>query len=402
MKVYEINVVCGKGSTGRIVTDIYDSVLEAGGRCRIAYGRYDTSSYFNALKITDNFDVYLHALMTRITDRHGLFSHQATKRLIADIKQFDPDIIHLHNIHGYYVNYRLLFEFLKEYAKPVVWTLHDCWSFTGHCAHFDLIGCEKWKTQCSKCPGIQYYPTAYVDNSSNNYRLKKKLFTDIEDLTLVTPSKWLMDLVKLSFFKEKQIKLLVNGIDLSKFNPSESDFKKRYGIENKKMLLGAANVFGAKKGFNDFIRLKDLLDENYVICLVGLTKKQLKELPAEIIGLERTDSVEKLAQIYSAADIFLNLTYEDTSSMTNTEALACGTPVLTYNTGGSPDIIDETCGRTVPRGDLPAAVEEIKRMIENPLKSEACIRRSKNFDRKLMGDKYVELYRELLEKAKDK
>jgi glycosyltransferase involved in cell wall biosynthesis len=396
MKVYEINIVCGKRSTGRIVTDIYHSILEGGGKCRIAYGRYKTNLSINAIKVTNDFEVYFHALMTRLTGRHGLFSNNATKRLIEDIRQFDPDIIHLHNIHGYYLNYKLLFEFFKKYNKPVVWTLHDCWSFTGHCAHYDSIGCEKWKRQCNKCENINAYPVSFIDNSKNNYQLKKKLFTEISKLTIVTPSKWLKDELKFSFLKEKRVEEIVNGIDLFKFSPSESDFREKHKIEHKKMLLGVASSFGAKKGFYDFIKLKELLNEDYVVCLVGLTKKQLKQLPEGIIGIEKTDSIKQLAEIYSTADIFLNLTYQDTFPTTNIEALACGTPVLTYATGGSPSIIDDTCGRIVEKGNLFEVVEEIKRMIKNPLEKQACIKRSKIFDRKLMGKNYVSLFKQLI------
>lgn len=400
MKVYEINVVCGKGSTGRIVTDIYHSILENGGKCRIAYGRYKADTSINAIKFIDDLDVYLHAILTRLTGKHGLFSSKATKRLIEDIKQFDPDIIHLHNIHGYYLNYKLLFEFLKEYDRPVVWTFHDCWPFTGHCAYYDITGCDKWKTKCSKCENFKAYPASYVDSSESNYQLKKKLFTEIDNLTIVTPSKWLADEVKLSFLKDKSTKVIANGIDLSKFNPLESDFRKKHGIENKKMLLGVASPFGKRKGFSDFIKLKELLDEEYVICMVGLTKKQLEKLPEGIIGIERTDSIKQLAEIYSTADIFLNLTYEDNFPTTNIESLACGTPVLTYDTGGSPSIIDKTCGRVIEKGNLFETVEEIKRMIKTPLERQNCIIRSKMFDRKLMGKNYVLLFEQLL-KEKD-
>lgn len=399
MRVYQINVVCGSGSTGRIAVDLSKEIESVGGQCRIAYGRGEAPETVDAIKISNKFDLYWHALMTRITDRHGLYSKRATKKLIRDIEEYAPDIIHLHNIHGYFLNYEILFHFLKIYDKPVVWTMHDCWAFTGHCAHYDSVRCEQWKTQCSRCPNIKGYPSSINQwNVDYNYRKKKKCFSNVADLTIVAPSAWLKRQVETSFFSYAKCKTIHNGIDLTNFRPGESNLQKRIGHE-KKMLLGVASVWTKNKGLEDFVKLRSMLDDEYVICMIGLSIKQINKMPNGIIAVERTNDVEELAQYYAMADIFLNLTYEDTFPTTNIEALACGTPVITYRTGGSPEAITDSCGVVFEKGDLEGIVNMITQSLsKKEFCSAKCVERSRYFEQSLCYHRYIDLYKELLYK----
>lgn len=391
MKIFQINSTCGYGSTGRIAVDILKEVEKNGGEGIIAYGRNTAPDDVNSYKITTETDVKIHGVLSRITDRQGFYSTSATKKLIEKIKEYNPDIIHLHNVHGYYLNIKTLFEFLKEYNKPIVWTLHDCWAFTGHCAYFSFRGCEKWKTECNNCPLKKDYPSSLVlDNSQKNFNEKKELFTSLDNVTLVTPSMWLADLVKKSYLKKFSVKVINNGIDLNKFKPTKSGFREKNGLENKQIILGVASVWEERKGLKDFIELSKNLTDDQQIILVGLNDSQLADLPKNIIGIKRTNSIDELAQLYSVADVFVNTTYEDNYPTTNLEAISCGTPVITYRTGGSPESVAEGNGFVVEKGDIPAVVEALKRV-------DGCKTETKdNFDASLRYKEYVDLYKALL------
>ena len=397
MKVLQINSVCGVGSTGRIATDLYKVMKENGIESKIAFGIGNAENIpkEDAFKFGNKFDYYVHNAVSRITDRAGFYSKINTLKLLKFIKSYEPDIIHIHTIHGFYINIEILFKFLKEYKKPVIWTLHDCWSFTGHCAHFDLIGCTKWKTQCYNCPIHREYPKSFTDNSKHIYKLKKQLFTGVENLTIVTPSQWLADLVKQSFLKNHTIRIINNGINLDVFKPIENDIKIKYQCENKYLILGVAFGWGKKKGLDIFIELSKRLDENkYKIMLVGTDEHIEKDLPDNIISIHRTKNQNELAKIYSAADLFVNPTREDTYPTVNMESLACGTPVLTFNTGGSPEIIDETCGMVVEKDDIDSMYNEIINICENNVfTKEMCLKKSRMFDKNEKYRNYIELYK---------
>lgn len=366
MKVLEINTICGKGSTGRIACQIADVVVQNGGETTVAYGRdyYPQGCNVPVFRIGSDIGVKIHAGLSRITDRQGFYSKRATKRLIEFIEEYDPDIIHLHNLHGYYLNLPVLFSFLSIYNRPVVWTLHDCWAFTGHCSHFDYIGCDKWKTGCHHCPQKKRYPKSLIlDQSKRNWEEKERLFTSVPNMIIVTPSNWLAGLVKESFLKKYPVEVIHNGIDLEVFKPTPSSWKEDHGI-TRPIILACASLWDERKGYDDVLKLSELLPE-YQIVIVGISKKQAKELPSSIIGIQRTDSIEELVKIYSAADVFVNPTYEDNFPTVNLEAIACGTPVITYNTGGSPECIDESCGVVVPKGDIKELKNAISSQIEN-------------------------------------
>ncbi len=354
MKILMINSVCGIKSTGRICTDLAVALKENGHEVKIGYGRETIPAQYKqyAVRIDSNMETALHGLKARLLDADGQGSIIATKRFLKWVKAFDPDVIHLHNLHGYYINVPLLFDYIINRKKKVIWTLHDMWSFTGHSCFCETHNCDKWQTCCDSCPCYRGYPSSMIDRSQRNYLWKKELFSRVEDMTLVVPSKWLAILIGKSFLKEKKTIVIPNGIDTGRFKPVNSDFKKTHHIESKRLIMGSASSWGPKKGLNDFIQLSKIIDEKYKIVLVGLSKEQMRNLPERIIGIERTNSVEELVQIYSAADLFLNLTYSDNYPTVNLEAIACGTPVITYDTGGSAECLDGRNGKAFPQGDL--------------------------------------------------
>ncbi len=405
MKILQINVCCGIGSTGRICADVAALAQQKGHTCKVAYGRDAVPPKYAeyAVKIGNTPSVLWDGVVTRVTDNAGFNSVRATKQFIKWVKAYDPDIIHLHNIHGYFVNIKQLFDYLKECQKPVVWTLHDCWSFTGHCAHFDLVGCDKWKTACAHCPQKTEYPKSLLlDRSAKNYAAKKKLFTSVKDMTIVTPSNWLASLVGQSFLQKYPIKVLPNGIDTSVFKPTEGDFRGKYNCEDKYILLGVAFGWGEKKGLDAFIDLAKRLDERFQIVLVGTNDAVDKQLPSNVISIHTTNDQSELAQIYSAADLFVNLSREETYPTVNMEALSCATPVLTFETGGSPEMIDDTCGSVVEKNNIDALYEEILRIFnEKPFSKQACLVKAKQFDMNHRFLEYVQLYEQIYTKGEN-
>ena len=400
MKILQINSVCGVGSTGRIATDLYKVLEEQGHECKIAYGRGTALESIDSIKIGSNLDNYTHVFKTRVFDKHGFGSVNATKKFIEEVKEYDPDIIHLHNIHGYYINIEILFNYLKEANKPVVWTLHDCWAFTGHCAYFDYVGCDKWKNGCSKCPQKQGYPTSNIlDNSKFNYEKKKELFTSVKNMTIVTPSKWLANLVKKSFLDKYPVEVINNGIDLNIFKPTESNFREKYNLQEKFIILGVASVWEERKGLKYFVELSEKLSDDYKIVIVGVNEKQIKELPSNILTIMRTNNANELAQIYTTADIFVNPTLEDNFPTTNLEALACGTPVITFNTGGSKECINKNTGVVVEKDGIDEILKNLKNMVQlKENKSFDIVMQALNYNKQYRFKEYTDMY----EKIKDK
>ena len=399
MKVLQINSVCGIGSTGRIATDIHNILIEKNHESYIAYGRELPKNCDNTIKIGDKVDNYIHVAKTRVFDKHGFGSKQATTEFVNTIKILNPDIIHLHNIHGYYLNIEILFNYLKESNKPVIWTLHDCWSFTGHCAYFDYVGCDKWKTGCFNCPEKKAYPSSFgIDNSKNNYLNKKNIFTGINNLTIVTPSNWLADLVKNSYLKDYAIRVVNNGIDLKKFKPTDSLFREKNYLVDKFIILGVAYDWDRRKGLKYFVELSDKLKDDEIIILVGLSNEQLKQIPEKIIGISRTNNINELIDIYSSANIFVNPTLEDNFPTTNIEALACGTPVITFNTGGSIECIDHNTGSVVSIKNSDALYKEIvKYKSKNTDISIKCVDRAKElYNKDDRYNEYIRLYKEMV------
>ncbi len=365
MRILMINVVCGIRSTGRICTDLAAALEVQGHEVKIAYGRETVPEKYQkyAVRIGTDFDVKLHGLKARLFDGCGWGSKRTTKRFIDWIIEFNPDVIHLHNIHGYYINIEVLFNYLHTCGKKIIWTLHDCWAFTGHSAYCDAVGCERWTTGCYDCPNMKEYPSSFIDRSKENWKKKKFLMDQIPNLAIITPSNWLAGLVRKSFLAQYPVTVIHNGIDTSQFFPMENDFKEFYGIKEKYMILGGSTSWDDMKGLSDYIKMAEILGDEYKVVLVGLTKEQIERLPMSVLGIERTNSVKELAQIYSAADLYINLSYCENYPTVNLEAVACCTPVLSYDTGGS----QESAQKTVPRGDIDAIIKVIKKdLIEKP------------------------------------
>lgn len=396
MKVLQINSVCGIGSTGRIVTDINDILIEKGHESYIAYGRNMPKNCSDAIKIGTNIDNYIHVAKTKILDKHGFGSKKSTKDFVNKIIELDPDVIHLHNIHGYYLNIEVLFNYLKKANKPVIWTLHDCWSFTGHCAYFDYAGCDKWKTGCYNCPEKKSYPSSMIlDNSKTNYASKKEIFTGVKNLTIVTPSQWLANLVKISYLRDYSVEVINNGIDLNIFKPTKNKFKEKYNLQDKFIILGVASIWDRRKGLKYFIEMSSELKEDEVIVIVGLSEKQLKEIPDNIIGISRTNNAKELADIYSSSDIFVNPTLEDNFPTTNLEALACAKFVITFDTGGSIESIDQNTGSIIYTRDSNVIYKEIQKYREKKSdEGHRCVSRANSLYNKNDRYKdYIDLYK---------
>lgn len=347
MRLLLINSVCGSGSTGRIAAKIADEYDAKGWEVCFGYGREayvpeDCRKW--ALRIGNSLSVRLHGVLTRLFDWHAdrLCSWWSTRKFLKWAEEWKPDLLWLHNLHGYYINYELLFKWIKKHPEmEVKWDLHDCWAYTGHCSHFQLTGCERWKTGCHGCPEKGEYPaTKFLSAAKSNWDRKKNAFCGVKKMTLITPSNWLADLTRQGFLGEYPIIVKKHPLDTSVFKPTPSDWRKRNGLEGKTIVLGVASVWDRRKGFQDFLALRNLLDEKCVIVLVGLTAKQIAALPKGIVGIARTNSAKELAEIYSAVDWFFNPTHEDIYSMTNMEAAACGCRVVTYDTGGAPEAVE--------------------------------------------------------------
>ena len=405
MRVVEINVV-HNGSTGNIMMNISRILMEKGNEVK-TYSTYIKNPMYKHLPTpTKNHQYFgsyaencIHAVLGQMTGLNGSFSAIGTKSLIREIKKFKPDVIHLHNLHTFCINFPMLFKFIKKHNIPVVWTLHDCWSFTGHCAHFVMAGCDKWRTECHNCQQLSSYPRSRIDNTRMAFRLKKKCFSDVKNMTLVAPSRWLARLTTQSFLGCYPIAVINNGIDLSVFRPSDGDFKAKHNIENKNVVLGVVGSWEKRKGIDVFYDLANRLGENYKIVLVGATTANVENLPDNIIVIPRTTNPTELAEIYTAADVFVNPTREDTYPTVNMEALACGTPVVTFRTGGSPEVIDETCGSVVDVDDVDGMEKEIIRICEkHPYSEDACLEIAKRFDMNDRFEEYIELYKEVIKK----
>jgi glycosyltransferase involved in cell wall biosynthesis len=406
MKLLQINTSLNTSSTGKIVNQIGDMCIKNGDESYIMYsGRYSSSiSKSITYKIGTRLDFYLHAFITRVFDNHGFASNRATKKMLKNIEIIKPDVIHLHNLHGYYLNVEILFQYLQTSKAKIVWTLHDCWSFTGHCSHFDYVGCVKWMTACNNCPQKTSYPSSLIlDNSEMNFENKKKLFNsiDISNMTIVPVSKWLKTKVEKSFLKSFNSRVINNGIDLNIFKQLGKNFLNNHkSLRGKFILLGVASVWTERKGLYEFIKLRGHLDDSFAIVLVGISPKLQKKLPKNIFSIERTTNQEELASIYSCADLYLNLTFEDTYPSTNLESIACGTPVITYRTGGSPESVYEGSGFLIEQGDVTSLVDkiiELKNSNSSKLDSKFLNKVAmNNFNKDTNFIQYLELYKEIL------
>lgn len=362
MKILIINSVCGIRSTGRICTDIAEQYIRGGHECRIAYGREQVPEKYEGIsyRIGNEFSVRINALEARLFDNEGFNAKRETKRFLNWADSYNPDVLWLHNLHGYYLNLEMLFEWIKKRPQmEVKWTLHDCWAFTGHCAHFSFVKCAQWETGCYACNQKKAYPESLlIDRSKRNYENKKNLFTNVNNMTLIVPSFWMASLVEKSFLKDYPIEITYNEIDYKIFRPTESDFRERHKLKNKIIILGVATAWSDRKGLLDFVELSSLLKEPYKIVLVGLDNNQMFKLPKNILCLKKTNNKKELAEIYTAADIFLNLSYEETFGLTTLEALACNTPTIVYKNTACEEIAN-LYGGVVVEQKIEAILEAI-------------------------------------------
>ncbi len=400
-KLLQINVSANWGSHGKIAEGIGEIAMSNGWESYIAFGRFANASQSKLIKIGNEWEQRLHGLATRLFDRHGLASAKATTELVKSIEKINPDIIHLHNVHGYYLNYPVLFKYLSQSGIPVVWTLHDCWAYTGHCPYPIFAGCSRWMSHCvPPCPLRKSFLKSWiVDNCRKNFDIKKQCFNSVENLYIVTVSKWLETEVKKSFLRNKNIRCIYNGVDISIFKPTE------YGMllmkhkikKTEKVVLGVASIWEERKGLYDFYRLRQLLPSTIRIILIGLSAKQIENLPSGIDGVSRTDSQQELAAYYSMADVYVNPSQAETFGMTTAEAMACGTPAIVYDVTASPELIDEKTGRAVMLGDVKALGNTIIEICDKPLSPESCRERViQFFNKDKRYQDYMKLYEEIL------
>lgn len=413
-KLLQINPVLRPStSTGRIMQEIGDLVQKNGWENYLAYSKGRDGLRISTSQIVpvgDVWSVAWHGIMTRLFDRHGLASQKATERFIQRIREIDPDVIHIHNIHGYFLNYPMLFDFLSRSNIPVVWTVHDCWLYTGHCYHYDYAGCDKWQSGCGHCPQKRKFPASwFYDRSARNWLDKRKAFTSIprNRLLFAPVSKWLKSEMEKSFLKDYECRVVHNGIDTHVFAPSENidDIKKQFGLVGKHIILGVASIWSEEKGLKDFHKLSSLLSEDKVIVLVGVTKKQKRFLNDKMVGIERTENISQMAQLYAAADVFVNPTWQDNFPTVNMEAISCGTPVITYKTGGSVEVITEKTGVVVEQGNIEQLVREIDKIVllgksyfQKPCREYAL----NNFDKESKYRHYLKIYEEMLVRKNEK
>lgn len=396
MRVLLVNVVCGIRSTGRICGDLADALAERGHTVKIAYGRYDVPEKYRkyALRTTTDTEVTAAAAEARIADNAGFSNRASTARLIEKIKDFDPDVIHLHVLHGYWLNVELLFNYLRTCGKKIIWTFHDCWAFTGHCAYFDYAGCDRWQTRCFSCPNKGEYPaSSFADRSGSNYEKKKELFTGIPDLTVVTPSRWLARNVEKSFLGGYPVKVIPNGIDTEVFAKNAkteeiaAGLEEMYGLQGKKTVIAVSTSWDSRKGLREYYALADELGDDYQMTVIGLPPEKIRELPKNVLGIARTDSPLQLAGFYVLAHAYVNASFEENYPTTNLEAVSCGTPVITYDCGGSGESA-VLHGKVVRKGDI-AALADAVRSADSFVPADP---ESYDLSRRAMTEKYIDIY----------
>lgn len=404
MVIVQINQTYKIGSTGKIMYDLNQVIQTSGHESYMVAGYSNDTSPQNlycANKKAAFFPIRKDQVIFRISGVNGYRYKKRTQKIIEWIDRKHPDIIHLHNIHGDWIHLQTLFDYIKRKHIPVVWTLHDCWAFTGRCSHFELCGCEKWKYECNKCTNKKVYPITYLfDWSRKMFLDKKQWFIKPKNMAIVTPSKWLAEYVRLSFLGKYPVKTIHNGIDTLLFKPLNTQSKYYSNVGKKKIILGVASSWSPTKGFNDFLKLDKLIDHTkYIIVLVGLNAKQMKSIPPTIIGISRTNNQQELAELYSGADVFVNPTYQDNYPTTNLEAQCCGTPCITYNTGGSPESIFDA-NNVIEKGNIRSLKERIIKVCTESEKP--CIENSSlwHFSKTVCFDKYIELYTAILEGEK--
>lgn len=368
MKYVQINAYSG-GWADSIIFKKHRELVALGDESWVFWARGNREQDEHLQRIASHPEVCLDALQTRLDGKPGFHSKAITRRLLKKLDEIDPDVVHLRLLLGYYINVEMMFKWLSAHRCKVVWTLHDCWAFTGHCIHFTYVKCDQWRTGCAcgvACPQKRTYPETFAGDGAVrwSYEQKKRLFTMLppERVQLITPSQWLADLTKQSFLSKYDVKVVHNTINKEVFKPTPSDFRERYGLENRFVVLGVASKWSERKGLADFVRLaKDLDSACFAVVLVGLSEKQITQVKTgaeHIVALPRTSTPQELAAAYTAADVFFNPTTEDNYPTVNLEAEACGTPVVTYDTGGCRETVKD--GRSVVVGSYEDALNSLE------------------------------------------
>ena len=403
MRIVQINGGA-KGSTGKIMMGIAEVARAQGHEVMcaspITTTNRDAGEDCGYYRIGTFNSRRVNVALARITGFNGCFAWFETYKLLKKIDEFKPDIIHLHNLHDSYINLPMLFSYIKKHNVPTVWTLHDCWAFTGQCPHFTIVKCDKWKVGCHNCPQYKEYPASLYDNTKKMWQLKKKWFTGVKNMTIVTPSEWLAGLARESYLKQYPIEVINNGIDLNVFKPTHSNFRERYEIPAEKhIILGVSFAWGYRKGLDCFVEIAEKLGEQYQIVLVGTDDEIDKNLPHNIISIHRTQNQKELAEVYSAADVFVMPTREENYPTVNMEAIACGTPIVTFRTGGSPEMLDDKTGIVVEANNIEATEKAIKDICEKKgcNDEDYIVAYSKKFNMQKRFTDYIELYATVLE-----
>lgn len=407
-KLLQINPVLRVNtSTGRIMQEIGELAMLHGWKTYMAYskGRDGIKECKSEIvPVGDVWSTAWHGLETRLLDRHGLASDRATREFVKRIEEIAPDIVHIHNIHGYFLNYRILFDFLSRSGIPVVWTVHDCWLYTGHCYYYSYAGCNKWQTGCGHCPQKKEFPASYFsDRSHRNWLDKKTAFTSmpLDKLTIVPVSDWIREEMSRSFLKDYHFQVIHNGINTEVFDVYDATaVRQQYSLGDKHIFLGVASIWSREKGLADFIKMSELIGQDEVIVLVGIKPEDMKLLPKNVVAIARTENIRQLAELYSAADVFINPTWQDNYPTVNLEAIACGTPVVTYRTGGSIEAITDTTGFIVEQGDVAGLVDAARCIIRRGKEAYRNVCRQyavANFRKEDRYADYLKLYRQLTE-----
>lgn len=403
MRVVQINAVCDVGSTGRICRELNDAIIEYGYRGVILYGN-GTSEYEFSQKVSSDFSVKVHALMARLFGKNSAYSPGSTLKILNFLRTYKPDVVHLHNLHGNYVNIKPLLRFLAKENIPTVLTLHDCWFFTGKCVYYTIVDCENWKKGCQHCPKLRGdIPSWFFDRTGEMWQEKKRLFAAIPRLAVIGVSDWITNEAKQSFLKDAVIlKRIYNWIDLSIFYPRGKEFAGAFGIsEDKYSILCIGAGWGEKHYKTKYLlELAQMLPENYEIILAGMVPFA-DQLPENIKAVGYISSTEDLAKLYSACDVYVHLSREDTFGKVIAEAIACGTPAVVFDSTACPEIVGEGCGQVVPTGDLEAVLCAVISIAEQDktVRERTCVTYAgAQFSKNKLIEETVQLYQELINK----
>ena len=401
-KLVQFNSVANWGSTGRLAEDIGDVAMAAGWESFIVFGRESNPSNSHLIQVGGRMSVMSHVIISRLFDRHGFGSYMATKQLLKRLDEIKPDVFQFHNVHGYYLNLPLVLQYAIEKRIPIVWSLHDCWSMTGHCSHFVTVGCDRWKTECHNCPRRCDYPSSwFIDSSRRNYRDKKRLIEAVPRLTIISGSEWLAGIAAQSYFKGRDIRYIPDGIDTSIYQPRSNgdELRNKLGLKGKFVILATGTVWGENKGLKDYGELRKMLSDDYAIVLVGMSDEDLATVPEGVIGLPRTKSPQELSEFYSMADCVMSLSRMESFGLTPVEGFACGTPAIVYNTTALPELITPETGYVASFLSVTDVKEKVEMMKAKgkAFFSQSCRRVAvEKYDRHRCYSEYLKVYEGLM------